>query len=241
MAPRGVGDIADDHLRIPHAERGNRIGLFGGSFNPPHSGHRLVADIALKRLGLDQLWWLVTPGNPLKDHSGLADLDTRVAKVTQLARHPAMRVSALEAGLGSSFSARTIARLRAVRPGLSFVWIMGADNLAGFHRWQNWRGIMESVPVAVVDRPGATLSAMSAPAAQAFARHRWPEAEAGRIATAQPPAWVFLHGPRDPASSTDIRQREGSDQDARNKDDATEDRIRNPGSVLKTPPSSVTL
>ena len=108
MVTRGGGDVADSHLRIPHAERGNRIGLFGGSFNPPHSGHRLVADIALKRLRLDQVWWLVTPGNPLKDHSGLADLGTRVAKVKQLAHHPAMRVTALEAGLGSSFSATSI-------------------------------------------------------------------------------------------------------------------------------------
>uniref|UniRef100_UPI003BAD5A88 nicotinate-nucleotide adenylyltransferase n=1 Tax=Stappia sp. TaxID=1870903 RepID=UPI003BAD5A88 len=214
MVTRGGGDVADSHLRIPYAERGNRIGLFGGSFNPPHSGHRLVADIALKRLRLDQVWWLVTPGNPLKDHSGLADLGTRVAKVKQLAHHPAMRVTALEAGLGSSFSARTIARLKALRPGLSFVWVMGADNLAGFHRWQDWRGIMESVPVAVVDRPGATLSAVSAPAAQTFARHRWPETAAARLAGAWPPAWVFLHGPRDPASSTDLRRRAERVQEA---------------------------
>jgi nicotinate-nucleotide adenylyltransferase len=205
MAARGDAGVADRYLRLPHAERGNRIGLFGGSFNPPHSGHRLVAEIALKRLRLDQVWWLVTPGNPLKDHSELAQLGDRLAQVERLAHHPRMRVTALEARLGSSYSARTIARLQALRPDLRFVWIMGADNLAGFHRWQDWRGILQAVPVAIIDRPGATLAPLSAPAALAFAANRHPEPDAAGLAGLRPPAWTFLHGPRDPASSTELR------------------------------------
>ena len=195
----------DPRTAIPHAEPGNVIGLFGGSFNPPHSGHRLVADVALSRLGLDQLWWLVTPGNPLKDHAQLAPLGVRLDAVAALARHPRMRVTALETRLGTSYSARTVDLLRQKRPRLRFVWIMGADNLAGFHRWQDWRGLMESVPVAVIDRPGATLSALWSPAAQTFSRRRIDEQDAGLVARERAPAWTFLHGPRDPSSSTRIR------------------------------------
>lgn len=207
-----AGTLARQHLRIPHAEPGNRIGLFGGSFNPPHSGHRLVAEIALTRLGLDQVWWLVTPGNPLKDTRQLARLDARIARVEEIARHPRMRVSALETTLGSRYSADTIARLKLLRPRLDFVWVMGADNLAGFHRWQNWRAIMNAVPVAVVDRPGATLSALSAPAALAFSTRRLPETRAGELARLVPPVWTFLHGPRDPASSTALRAQDAAGQ-----------------------------
>lgn len=193
------------YLRIPHAEPGQTVGLFGGSFNPPHSGHRLVAEVALKRLGLDQVWWMVTPGNPLKDHGNLAPLGDRLAAVEHFAAHPRMRVTALEARLGSPYSARTITRLATRRPQVSFVWIMGADNLATFHRWQDWRSIMRQVPVVVVDRPGATLSALWSPTAQTFARARWPEEQAGALARAAAPAWTFLHAPRDPTSSTALR------------------------------------
>ncbi|SDU47901.1 nicotinate-nucleotide adenylyltransferase [Stappia sp. ES.058] len=197
--------VAVRHLRIPHTEPECTVGLFGGSFNPPHSGHRLVADTALKRLALDQIWWLVTPGNPLKDPGELEPLTDRIARVEEVADHPRMRVTALEAGLGTSYSARTILNLRQKRPRVRFVWVMGADNLAGFHRWQAWRSIFESVPVAVVDRPGATLSALWSPAAQTFARSRLPEERAIRLATLAPPAWTFLHAPRDPMSSTHLR------------------------------------
>ncbi|QGZ35858.1 nicotinate-nucleotide adenylyltransferase [Stappia indica] len=195
----------DPRLAIPHAEPGNRIGLFGGSFNPPHSGHRLVADIALARLGLDQLWWLVTPGNPLKDHSELAPLARRLDAVEAIARHPRMVVTALETQLGTAYSARTLARLTQLRPRLKFVWVMGADNLAGFHRWQDWRGIFARVPIAVVDRPGATLPALASPAAQSFAACRLDETDARLLPGMAPPAWTFLTGPRDASSSTRIR------------------------------------
>ncbi|WP_417767983.1 nicotinate-nucleotide adenylyltransferase [Stappia sp.] len=210
MRATATGQRGDPRTAIPHAEPGNVIGLFGGSFNPPHSGHRLVADVALSRLGLDQLWWLVTPGNPLKDHSQLAPLGERLDAVAAIARHPRMRVTALEARLGTSYSARSLALLAQKRPQLRFIWIMGADNLAGFHRWQDWRGLMESMPVAVIDRPGATLSALWSPAAQTFARWRIDEADAAMLASAQAPAWTFLHGPRDPSSSTRIRAGEAA-------------------------------
>ena len=201
----GTGTAAERYLRIPHIEPGCSVGLFGGSFNPPHSGHRLVADTALKRLALDQVWWLVTPGNPLKSHDELEPLAGRISRVEDIADHPRMRVTALEARLGTSYSARSIARLLKLRPVVRFVWVMGADNLAGFHRWQAWRSIFERVPVAVVDRPGATLSALWSPAAQTFAKARLPEERAQRLASLAPPAWTFLHAPRDPMSSTHLR------------------------------------
>ncbi|CUA92755.1 nicotinate-nucleotide adenylyltransferase [Pannonibacter indicus] len=194
--------------RLPHAEPGNRIGLFGGSFNPAHSGHRLVAETALNRLKLDQVWWLVTPGNPLKDHGDLAPLSQRLEQAAALARHPRMKVTAIEARLGTAYTAETLARLKGLRPDLAFAWIMGADNLASFHRWQDWRGILNQVTVAVVNRPGASLSPLFAPAARAFARYRLAEVDAPLALSMKPPHWVFLHAPLDPVSSTLLRARQ---------------------------------
>ncbi|MTI43784.1 nicotinate-nucleotide adenylyltransferase [Roseibium hamelinense] len=197
---------AADWLKLPHAEPGNRIGLFGGSFNPPHSGHRLVATTVLKRLGLDQVWWFVTPGNPLKDHSDLAPLEMRLHMTNALADHPRMKVTAYETVLQTPFTARTIKKLRAMRPGLRFVWVMGADNLAGFHKWQDWRSILGLVPIAIVDRPGASLSVLSAPMAKAYEKHRLPEEDAALLPDMAPPIWTFLHTSLDDASSTDLRR-----------------------------------
>ncbi len=196
-------------MNLPHAEAGNRIGLFGGSFNPPHSGHQLVAQTAMQRLGLDQVWWLVTPGNPLKDHGNLAPLERRIELVSAIASHPRMKVTAYEAVLGTSYTASTLAGILHRRPGVSFCWIMGADNLAGFHRWQNWRDIVETVPIAVVNRPGASLSPLFAPMAQVYSRARVPENEAGLLMRCPAPAWVFLHAPLDPTSSTVLRREAG--------------------------------
>lgn len=201
-----TGNLSADWLKLPAAEAGNRIGLFGGSFNPPHSGHRLVAETALKRLGLDQVWWLVTPGNPLKDHSDLAPLEMRLHLTSAVADHPRMKVTAVERALGSAYTARTIDMLIKIRPGLRFVWMMGADNLASFHQWQAWRSIVGTVPVVIVDRPGASLSTLSAPMAKAFEKYRLPEKDAALLPNKQPPAWTFLHAPLDDASSTSIRQ-----------------------------------
>lgn len=192
-------------LGIPHAERGMRIGLFGGSFNPPHAGHLLVAEIARRRLRLHQVWWLVTPGNPLKDHGHLRPLAERLEAVRALADGPRTAVTAFEAAHRIRYSADTVDLLRQKRPGIRFVWIMGADSLATFHRWQDWRRIAASLPIAVVDRPGSSLAVLSAPMARRLAASRVAERDAALLASRKAPAWVFLHGPRSPASSTLIR------------------------------------
>lgn len=191
--------------RIPHVESGQRIGLLGGSFNPPHDAHRLISETALKRLRLDQVWWLVSPGNPLKDHAGQAPLAERVRMARALALDGRIRVTDFEAELPTAYTASTLAFLCGRFPQVRFVWLMGADNLAGFHRWQRWRSILARVPVAVVDRPGWHLKALASPAARAFAGMRVSESHAKLLADRQPPAWVFLSGPLSDLSSTSIR------------------------------------
>ncbi|MEM8664523.1 MAG: nicotinate-nucleotide adenylyltransferase [Pseudomonadota bacterium] len=192
-------------LKMPAATVGQRIGLFGGSFNPPHRGHRLLALTSLSRLALDRVWWMVTPGNPLKSSDDLAPLTTRVEAAQGFADHPKMAVTAFEAAIGVRYSADAIRYALRRYPGVRFVFLMGADNLAALHRWQKWHDIMRLVPVAVINRPGASMAALSSPAARAFARYRRPEAEAAALAGQAPPAWVFLHGPLNPLSSTVLR------------------------------------
>lgn len=192
-------------LRMPHVEAGMSVGLFGGSFNPPHQGHVLVAETALKRLGLDQLWWMVTPGNPLKNHDELASLEQRVAWSCEMAPGPRVKVTAFEAAHDLSYTAQTLDFVRRRNTGVRFVWIMGADNLENFHQWQNWRRIAETFPIAVVDRPGSTLAYLSAKMAKAYAHARVDEADARRLSFFTAPAWTFLHGPRSPLSSSAIR------------------------------------
>ncbi len=194
-------------LMIPPTAPGLKIGLLGGSFNPPHLGHLHVARTALERLDLDRLWVLVTPGNPLKSTGDLASLGRRLAATRRLLDHPRIVVTALEASFGSPYTWRTVERLARTAPSVRFVWVMGADNLAGFHRWQHWRRIAKTVPIAVVDRPEASLAALHAPAAQAFADFRLAEIDAPSLAGRRPPAWVFLHGPRVALSSTELRRR----------------------------------
>ena len=191
----------------PHGA-GQRIGLYGGSFNPPHEGHRHVALMALRRLALDRLWLLVTPGNPLKNHDGLAPLEARLAETRSIMTHPRIDVTGVEAALGSDMTVDTIAALTARLPLLRFVWIMGGDNLASFHLWRRWRAIAALVPMAVIDRPGATHRALHSPAAQALSRFRIPESAAPALAERSPPAWVYLHGRRSSLSSTALRARE---------------------------------
>lgn len=194
-------------LMIPPTTPGLRIGLLGGSFNPPHLGHLHVARTALARLRLDRLWVLVTPGNPLKSHSDLASLGRRLAATRRLLDDPRIVVSACEASFGSPYTWRTVERLARMAPSVRFVWVMGADNLAGFHRWQQWRRIAATVPIAVVDRPNASLATLQAPAAQALADFRLAEIDAPTLATRPVPAWCFLHGPRVALSSTELRRR----------------------------------
>ena len=189
-------------VRLPPQAPGMKIGLFGGSFNPPHAAHRAASLLAMKRLDLDRVWWLVSPGNPLKDVRALPPLADRIAAARKVAAHPRIDVTGLEADIGTRYSFDTLQWLRRRVPGVHFVWIMGADNLAHFHQWENWRGIARLVPIAVIDRTGAVYSG---PFAARFSRHRLPEPLARRLSLTKPPAWVYLHGLKSPVSSTALR------------------------------------
>lgn len=188
----------------PHAP-GMTIGLFGGTFDPPHRAHVGASLLALKRLKLDSVWWLVTPGNPLKDTSGLAPLSERIAVARALTRHPRIHVSGIEAVIKTRYTYDTIRWIKARCPGVRFVWIMGADNLRSFHRWQKWRRIAKLVPFVVIDRLGPSLYAAASAAGQALSRSRIPEATATALPFRKPPAWTFLHGLKSPLSSTALR------------------------------------
>lgn len=201
-----IEDVPRTYLRMPHVEKGMAVGLFGGSFNPPHAGHALVAEIALRKLRLDQLWWMVTPGNPLKSTKELASLAERIRLSEKLREDPRIKITAFEAAEHVRYTADTLALVKARNPGVHFVWIMGADSLAGFHRWQRWREIATTFPIAVVDRPGATLSFLSSVMAKTFAQAREDEADSEVLARRPAPAWTFLHGPRSSLSSTALRE-----------------------------------
>lgn len=192
-------------IRLPPHFPGMRIGLFGGSFDPPHVGHISASLAAIRRLRLDRLWWLVSPGNPLKDTRARPTLEQRVAQARRLASHPKIVVTGLEAALGVRHTDATIDYLTRRCPGVSFVWIMGADNLLQFHRWRNWEKIAAMVPIAIIDRPGATVKVASARAAQRFAYARVDERCAGQLAKMTPPAFMVLHGKRNGQSSTALR------------------------------------
>jgi nicotinate-nucleotide adenylyltransferase len=179
----------------------------GGSFNPAHEGHLMIAELALKRLGLHRVWWLVSPQNPLKSADEMAPMKTRVAQAKAIATDPRIEVTTLEADLGTRYTADTIRVLRKRFPGTRFVWVMGADNLAQMPAWRDWSYILNTVGVAVFDRPTYSLKALSGRTARRFARFRLPERKAGLLARHRPPAWVFHHTLLNPVSATQIRQR----------------------------------
>jgi nicotinate-nucleotide adenylyltransferase len=195
---------------IPAHSPGMRIGLLGGSFNPPHAAHRAISLFAMKRLKLDRVWWLVSPGNPLKQQGGLHDIGERAEAARRIADDPRIDVSCLEAVIGKRYTVDTISYLRRRCSGLRFVWIMGADNLAQFHRWENWRRIAAQVPIAVIDRPPQSFRALAAPAARALAPYRIAERDAAQLAVRRAPAWVFLTGMKLDLSSTRLRNPDGS-------------------------------
>jgi nicotinate-nucleotide adenylyltransferase len=192
----------------PHAP-GMRIGLFGGTFDPPHQAHLAATLLAMKRLKLDRVWWLVTPGNPLKNTKHLAPLGERIEAARRITHHPRIDVTGLEAVIKTRYTYDTISWLIARCPGVRFVWIMGADNLRSFHRWQKWREIAKLVPIVVVDRLGPSLYAASSAAGQALRTYRVPEKALSSLPLQSPPAWAFLHGLKSPLSSTALRALRG--------------------------------
>lgn len=191
---------------LPLARAGQTIGLFGGSFDPAHPGHLHVSREALKRFGLDRVWWLVSPGNPLKP-KGPAPLAQRLAVARALVDHPRIIVTDIEARIGTRYTAQTIAALQTLCPGVRFVWLMGADNLAQFHRWQDWQEIMGRVAVGVLARPGSRIAARTAKAASIYRHAKLPAEAAHLLAHARPPAWCFVNLPMIDASSSAIRAR----------------------------------
>lgn len=182
------------------------IGLLGGSFNPPHDGHRYISEIALKRLSLTRLWWLVTPGNPIKSHTELAPQSERMAKSEALARHPRIDITGVEASYPSTYTAETIRRLKQAYPATNFVWIMGADNLRTIHLWRDWQAIFQLVPVVVIDRPEERYRSMASKAAHVFQAGYRDESDAGGLVLLKPPAWTFLTIKPSMLSSTEIRR-----------------------------------
>lgn len=190
--------------RLPGPAKGLAIGLFGGSFNPAHAGHLMVAETARRRLKLDQVWWVVARGNPLKSDHG--DYAARLASARALARSPGMRVTDIETQLGLTYSIDTLRALQKAAPEARFVWLMGADNLAGFQCWKDWEEIARRVPIAVIGRPGARITRATA-FARKFARHRLPEADAAHLPQSAPPAWVYIRVRESALSSTALRAR----------------------------------
>lgn len=189
---------------FPLAMRGMTVGLLGGSFDPAHEGHVHITQEALRRFGLDRVWWLVTPGNPLKARQP-APMAQRLAHARAIMRHPRVAVTDLEARLGTRYTAATLRRLQAMYPGVHFVWLMGADNLAQFHRWDRWEWILQNVAVGVLARPGSGLRARMGRAARVYAGDQVTMGAAGRLGHLAPPVWAFADMPMLPHSSSAIR------------------------------------
>jgi nicotinate-nucleotide adenylyltransferase len=182
-----------------------RIGLLGGSFNPAHDGHRRLSLHALRALGLDEVWWLVSPGNPLKPDAGMAPFAARLASARRVARHAPIRATDIEARLHTRYTADTLDKLVRRYPKHRFVWLMGADNLAQFHRWQQWRGIARQVPIAVIARPGYDARAHASPAMSWLRRAVRPAGQATNWTSWRLPGLVLLRFRPDPTSATRLR------------------------------------
>lgn len=188
----------------PYARAGQVVGLLGGSFDPAHDGHVHITKAALERFGLDRVWWLISPANPLKTR-GPAPIGERMAAAKSVMQHPRVTITDIEERLGTLYTAQTIVALQAAYPGVHFVWLMGADNLAQFHRWQDWREIMERVPVGVLARPGDRISARMSKTARLYRAHRLIGRASQLLARAEAPMWSFVNLPMSQSSSTAIR------------------------------------
>lgn len=195
------------HPGPPSPFRRAAVGLLGGSFNPAHEGHAHIARLASERLGLDEVWWLVSPGNPLKPVAGMAPLVERFASAVERAGGGRARVTDIERALGTRYTAEALRRLKARFPRVSFVWLMGADNLAQIPAWKDWSLIFHTVPVAVFARPHYLERALSGAASARFRDGRLPERAARSLARHRPPAWVFIHSRLVAASASAIRAR----------------------------------
>ncbi len=189
---------------MPVAQAYQTIGLLGGSFDPPHAGHVHITREALKRFQLDQVWWLVSPGNPLKPNCP-APMERRMAAARALVDHPRVKISDFETQVGTHATADTLAALMSRYPAHRFVWLMGADNLAQFHRWQRWQWIMENIPIGVLARPGDRILARTSVAANRYERYRLRGREAALLARSPAPTWCFINVPMVNLSSTAIR------------------------------------
>lgn len=196
---------------FPIATPGLRVGLLGGSFDPPHAGHVHISQWALKAFGLDQVWWLVSPGNPLKPH-GPAALEKRMAACKTLVHHPKIRISGMEVAFGTRYTAATLRSVQALYPSVRFVWLMGADNLVSFHKWDRWHDIMQRLPIGVLARPDQQVSAGCSMAARQYATYRLSAQHSAALALRQAPCWSLLYGSMIDISSTDIRNRGGWSQ-----------------------------
>lgn len=191
---------------MPVARRGMTIGLLGGSFDPAHEGHVHITKEALKRFKLDRVWWLVSPGNPLKSE-GPAPMERRISAARAVMDHPRVTITDIETRLGTRYTAETLHALRRAYPGVNFIWLMGADNLRQFHKWDNWHAIMATVPVGVLARPGSRTDARVSKAASIYAKQRLPGRYARDLFRHAPPVWCFANMPMIHASSSEIRSR----------------------------------
>jgi len=189
---------------------GRRVGLLGGSFNPAHAGHLHVSRLAIARLGLDAVWWLVSPQNPLKGEDGMAPLGARMADARRVARDPRIVVSDIEARTGTTYTADTLRLMARAFPRRRFVWLMGADNLVQLPQWRAWRSIPHLVPIAIFDRAPYSTGALAGMAARTFARSRRAARDAATLVDRNPPAWIFFHTPLHEASATRLRAERSS-------------------------------
>jgi len=186
--------------------RNRKIGLLGGSFNPAHHGHVMISLQALCHLGLDEVWWLVSPQNPLKSSDGMASEATRMAKAAKIARHPKIRIADIEQQFGTRYTAETLEQLRVSCPQTKFVWLMGADNVTQLPQWRDWTSILNTVPIAIFGRPDYSLQAMTSMVANRYGQYRLNANQAPKLVSSAPPAWTFIHHRHDPISATLIRQ-----------------------------------